>query len=118
MKKTSIELQKLEKALQNEEIDPRLLEEYRDAVDYIRTAAGVVQQLRECQLRGSDDSELFSVLAAERIRRATKLCLEVIADVEAGRVKHETKGVDEMNRAIKQLHDRMGRVVKVPPTSR
>ena len=40
VKKTSIELQNLEKALQSEGIDLRLLKEYRDAVDYIRTAAG------------------------------------------------------------------------------
>src|SRR5215469_4550628 len=55
VKKTSVELQNLEKALQSEDIDLRLLEEYRGAVDYIRTAASAVQQLRKCQLRGLDD---------------------------------------------------------------
>ncbi len=50
--KTIVELQNLEKALQCEDIDLRLVKEYRDAVDYIRTAAGTLQQLRECQFRG------------------------------------------------------------------
>src|SRR6201981_698567 len=40
VKKTIVELQNLEKLLQCEDIDLRLLKEYRDAVDYIRTAAG------------------------------------------------------------------------------
>src|ERR1700675_1927799 len=62
VKKTGVELQNLEKALQSEGIDLRLLKEYRDAVDYIRTASGAVQQLRECQLRGLDDGEVIAAL--------------------------------------------------------
>jgi hypothetical protein len=112
VKKTSVELQNLEKALQYGDIDLRLLKEYRDAVDYIQTAAGTVQQLRECQLRGLDDGELLSVLAAERIRRTTNFCLEVITDLDAGRVRNESKGVDELYRALEHLHDRLRRVVK------
>jgi hypothetical protein len=113
VKKTGVELQNLEKALQSEGIDLRLLKEYRDAVDYIRTAAGLVQQLRECQLRGLDDGELFSVLALERIRRTTDLCAEVITDIDAGRVKSESKGVEELFGAMDQLRDRLRRVLKL-----
>jgi hypothetical protein len=109
VEKTSVELQNLEKAMQSEAIDLRLLKEYRDAVDYIRKAAGTVKQLRKCQLRGLDDAELLSVLAADRIQRATSLCLEVIADVDAGRVKYESPAVGELNRALEQLHDRLRR---------
>jgi hypothetical protein len=112
LEKASVELQKLEKAMQCESIDLRLLGEYRDAVDYIRTAAGAVQQLRECQLRGLDDAELFSVLAAERIRRTINSCLEVIADLDAGRVKSDSKGVDELYRALEHLCGRLRQVVK------
>src|SRR6202163_321713 len=45
VKKTSVELQKLEKVLRSEGIDPRLLNEYRNMADSIRTAALTVQQL-------------------------------------------------------------------------
>ena len=113
VKKAGIELQNLEKALQCEGIDLRLLREYRDAVDYIRTTAGAVQQLRECQLRGLDDAELVSVLAVERIRRTINLCMEVITDVDAARVKSDSKGVDELYRAMEQLRDRLRRVLKL-----
>jgi hypothetical protein len=109
IERTGAELQKLEKAMQCEGIDLRLLKEYRDAVDYIRSAAGMVQQLRECQLRGLDDGELFSVLAAERIRRTINSCLEVIADLDSGRVKNESKDVDELYQALEQLCDRLRR---------
>lgn len=113
VKKASIELQNLEKALQSEGIDLRLLKEYRDAADYIRTTAVAVQQLRECQLRGLDDGELVGAMAVERIARTISVCMEVITDVDAGRVKSESKGVEELYRAIEQLRDRLRRLLKL-----
>jgi hypothetical protein len=112
VKKTSVELQKLEKSLRSEGIDLRLLNEFRDAVDYVRTAAVVVQQLRERQMHGRDDGEIASLLIAERIRRATNLCLEVITDLDAGRVGAETKGVDELFRSLEQASDRLRHLLK------
>ncbi len=100
VKKASVELQKLEDSLRSEGIDLRLLNEYRDAVDYIRTAAVVVQQLREHQMHG------------RRIRRATNLCLEVVTDVDAGRVTPESKGLDELYRSLEQACDRLRHLLK------
>ena len=96
VKKTSVELQKLEKSLQAEGIDFRLLSEFRDTVDTLRTTALAVQQLREFQLKGRDDSEIVSMLVADRVRRATKLCHELVADLDAGKMSNEIKGVDEL----------------------
>lgn len=112
VKKTIVELQNLENALQCEDIDLRLVKEYRDAVDYIRTAAETLEQLRECQFRGLDNGELLSALATDRMQRTINLSLEMIADLDAGRVKNGSKGVDELFRALEHLHDRLRRVVK------
>ena len=107
IKKTSAELQKLENLLHSEGIDLRMLKEFRDAVDYVRTAATVVQQLRERQLSGRDDDEVISLLVTERIRRATNLCAEVLTDLESGKIGAETKGVDEFLRCVEQTHDQL-----------
>jgi hypothetical protein len=112
VKKASVELQKLEKALQSEGIDFRLLNEFRDAVDYVRTTAISVQRLRECQLRGEKGDDVISSLIAERVRRATNLCLEVITDVDGGKLKPETKGAEELYRALDQACDRLRRLLK------
>jgi hypothetical protein len=112
VKKASVELQKLEKSLQSEGIDLRLLSEYRDTVDYIRTAALAVQQLREHQLRGRDDREVISVLVADRVRRATNICLEISADLDAGRLTTETKGAEELYRSLEQACDRLRHLLK------
>ncbi|HXJ17887.1 MAG TPA: hypothetical protein VNM68_11915 [Candidatus Polarisedimenticolia bacterium] len=116
LKKTIVELQNLEKALQAEDMDLRLVKEYRDAVNSIRTAAGTLQQLRECQLRGLNDGELLSDLATDRVRRTNSLCLEVVADLEAGRVRNESKGVDELHHALEHLHDRLRQAAKAKVT--
>src|SRR6202521_363882 len=112
VKKTSVELQKLENSLQSEGINPRLLNEFREAVDYLRTASVVVQKLREYQLHGRDEGEMYSLLVTERVRRATSLCLEVITDLEAGRVTNETYGVDELCDALEQAYDHVRHLTK------
>jgi hypothetical protein len=112
VKKTSVELQKLENSLHAEGIDLRLLNEFRDTVDYIRTAALAVQQLRELQLHGRDDSEVASVLVADRVRRTTNLCLEVSTDIESGKVSSDTKGVDELYRSMEEVCDRLRHLLK------
>ena len=112
VKRASIELQKLEKSLRAGGIDLRLLKEYRDAADYVRTAAAAVKQLRDCQLQERPDSEVVSFLCAERIRRTTSLCLEVLADLDAGRVTADTKGVEEYCRSLEQTLDRLKPLLK------
>ena len=112
VKKTSVELQKLEKSLESEGIDFRLLNEFRDTVDSLRTTALAVQQLREFQLKGRDDSEIVSMLVADRIRRATNLCRELVADIDAGKMTRETKEIDELYDALEQACDRLRHLVK------
>jgi hypothetical protein len=112
VKKTSVELQKLEKALQAEGIDFRLLNEFRDTVDAIRTTSLAVQQLRELQLKGRDETEIKSMLVGERIRRATNLCQELVADLDAGHLSHGIKGVDELYDSLEQTCDRLRHLLK------
>jgi hypothetical protein len=112
VKKTSVELQKLEDSLRSEGIDLRVLNEFRDAVDYVRTAAVVVQRLREQQMHGRDDGEVASLLTTDRIRRTTNLCLEVLADLDAQRISADAKGVDELYQSLEQACDRLRHLLK------
>jgi hypothetical protein len=112
VKKTSVELQKLEKSLQSEGIDFRLLNEFRDTVDTLRTTALAVQQLRELQLKGRDDSEIISMLVADRVRRATNLSHELVADFDTGKISHGSKGIDELYDSLEQVCDRLRHLLK------
>jgi len=107
VKKTIVELQNLEKALQCEDMDVRLVKEYRQAVNHIRTAAATLEQLREHQFRSMDDTELLSTLATDRVRRTITLCLEVVADLDADRLKDAFKDVDELYRTLGYAHEHL-----------
>ena len=107
VKKTSVELQKLEDSLRTEGIDLRLLKEFRDAIDHMHLTAQVVQRLRDLQVRGRDNDEVLSLLTAERLRRATNLCSGVLADLDAGKVNAATKGAEEFYRCLEQIYSRL-----------
>jgi hypothetical protein len=112
VKKTSVELQKLEKSLQSEGIDFRLLNEFRDTVDTIRTTALAVQQLRELQLKGRDKGEVITIIVANRIHRAANLCRELIADLDAGKVPGDSKDVEDLYDSLEQVSDRLRHLLK------
>jgi hypothetical protein len=99
-KKAAVELRKLETALSSQGVDLRLLSEFRDAVEYIRGVSTFAQQLREAQLRGHDEIELHSEIAAERVRRAAKICREVAADLDSALSNLDPLNTDAANVAI------------------
>lgn len=112
IKKASVELKKLEAALVAEGADPRLLNEYRGASDFIRTTAQLVQQMREHQILGTDDTETVAMLVADRVTRATNLCFELLTDMESGVLTIETKGVEQLLRTIDQSCERLRSLLK------
>lgn len=112
VKKTAVELQKLETSLRSQGIDLRLLKEFRDAVDYIRTAATVAQQLRERQLQGRADDEVLQLISAERMRRATDLCLEVASDLDTDGGKKQSRNDEELRQSLDQACARLRSYLK------
>lgn len=105
--KAVVELQNLEKALKAEEIDLQLVREYRDAIEYVRSTTETLRRIRTAKPRASDDRELLSALAADRVRRATSVCLDVTADLDAGRVHQDSKSIEALGRAVQQLQQRL-----------
>jgi hypothetical protein len=101
--RTIVELQSLEKALKGEEIDLRLVREYRDAMDHICSITETLRRLRTSKPQGSDDQELLSALAADRTRRAASVCQNVIADLEAGGIRQDSASVEELAEIIQHL---------------
>jgi hypothetical protein len=66
LKKTAIELQKLDESLRSGGIDEHLLKEFRMAAEHVRSVAKAAQQLSERQVHSQYD--VPSVLLTERIR--------------------------------------------------
>lgn len=107
LKKTSAELVRVERAMKSGSVDPRMLMEFRDAVDYVRKTAWAVQEWQERQLQRNDPSTLIPLLTAERIRRAVQLSSAIAADVTAHEVSRETPGIEELLQSTERMYQRL-----------
>lgn len=103
LKKTSAELVKLEHAMRAGEVEPRILVEFRDAVDYVRKTAWAVQEWQERQLKHHDTQTVLPLLTAERLRRAAQLCDAIAGDLATQEVTRETSRVEEFYLAVKRV---------------
>ena len=107
LKKTSAELVRLERAMRSGSIEPRILTEFRDAVDYVRKTAWAVQEWQERELQRHDPHTVLPLLTAERIRRATQLSEAICTDLANHEVTSETTGIDEFFRAVERVYQRL-----------
>jgi hypothetical protein len=107
LKKTSAELVKIEQAIKSGSVEPSILREFRDAVDYVRKTAWAVQEWQERQLQQHDPQTVLPLLIIERIRRATQLNKAITTDLAAHGVTRETTGIDEFFRTVENLYQRI-----------
>ena len=105
LRKTSADLANIEQAIASGGVDPRLLREFREAVDYVRKAAWVVQEWQERQKH--DPHTVLPMLTAERIRRATQLNQAIATDLAAHELTSDTVGLEELFQAVESLYQRV-----------
>src|SRR5712671_8148139 len=101
------ELQKLEQLVVPGDCSPRVLSEFRGAVDSIRQTAWAVQQWTELQSQHRDPYTVLGILSEERIRRATQLSRDLRIDLESLELSVETEGLDKLFQATKGLYERL-----------
>ncbi len=103
LKKSTADLLELERALVSGDTDPRVLRDFRDAVDYVRKAAWAVQEWQARQSKSRDTSTVLPLLRIERIRRATHLCNAIAADLQESGVTGESQEMESLSKAIDAL---------------
>lgn len=104
LRRTSAQLVKLEQAIKSGGVDPRILTDFRDAVDYVRKTAWAVQEWQERQLKKRDPQTVLPLITAERIRRTTQLSKTILVDLAAHDVTRDTPGIEDLFRAVETLH--------------
>jgi len=111
----SSELSELERLLSNnkQEIDARVLQEFRQAVNHVRETASAVKQWLDLRSRKGDPFTVLSGLSAERVRAGTELCKNVVIDLDSGDVTFQTPGLNDFARTVRDLSDRLARIVKL-----
>ena len=101
------ELQQLERMVRSGNCSPRILNDFRTAVDNIRQTAWAVQQWTELQNESRDPYTVLDVLSKERVRRATQISRDLRIDLESLELSIDTEGLPELFQAIESLHERL-----------
>jgi len=94
-------------------MDPRVLREFRDAVDYVRKTAWAIQELQERQAQLRDTATVRSLLTDERVRRATQLSKALASNLDSHEVTDGTTGAADLFRAIEGLYQRLALLFKI-----
>lgn len=107
LKSSTDELQKLEQLVVSGDCSPRVLVDFRAAVDSIRQTAWAVQQWTELQSQHRDPYTVLGILTEERVRRATQISLDLTMDLDSLEMGLETEGLEKLYRAVRGLHERL-----------
>jgi hypothetical protein len=110
LRRTTGELLKLEHGIKSGDIDPYVLREFRDAVDYIRKTAWAVQEWQERQVQKRDTATVIPLLVTERIRRGTQLYEALTADLKSHAIRPEAAEIEDLFHAIEHLYEELKRL--------
>lgn len=105
----SNELKELQAALQTGPVglDPRVLENFRDATNHVRQISWVVQQWLQRSTQKQDPFAILDQLLAERIRVISELSRQLCMDIDSSEVDPSSVGLSGLNESIKQLRKRL-----------
>jgi hypothetical protein len=103
----TVELQELERSVMSGDLDSRVLNEFRNAVDHIRNTAWTVQQWVDAHEQSGDPYAVLPALASQRVRRATQLADDLCLDLQSVEVTADTEGVGDLYRSVGDLNRRL-----------
>jgi hypothetical protein len=101
------ELQALEQLVVSGDTSPRVLSEFRSAVDSIRQTTWAIQRWTDLQQQHQNPYTLLDKLSEHRVRRATKIAKDLTTDLESLELGLETEGLVDLFHAIEGLYQRL-----------
>src|ERR1700752_2683055 len=112
LRETTVGLQELERSVISGDLDPRVLSEFRNAVDHIRNTAWAVQQWVGAKEQSGDPYAVLPALTAQRVQRAAQLANDLCLDLQSVEVTADTEGIGDLYRAVDDLRRRLDLLFK------
>lgn len=107
------ELQHLEELVKSGDLDSRVLSEFRNAVDHMRSTSWAVQKWMGLSDRsGGDPFTVLPILSEERVRRATQILQDLSLDLQATDIGIDTKGIGDLYNSLDDLRRRLATLLK------
>ena len=104
------ELRPLQRLLVSEQVDPRVLTDFRDALNRVRNTAWAAQQSAAAQVC-DDPVSVTSLLSSERIRAAYQLCCTIHDDLRRDDIRFQRGQLSELHsvaaRLVEELKGRL-----------
>jgi hypothetical protein len=106
-----VELLALQEVLSSDEVDNRILSDFRDALNRVRNTAWAAQKYVSSREFGEGTAGLGSFLAGERVRCAFQLCRSIDEDLKREEVEFQKGQLAQLQGAIaglsKQLQQKL-----------
>jgi hypothetical protein len=106
-----VELQQLDEVLRSGNLEPRILEDFRDALNRIRNAAWVAQQSVNQKEIDQDSRSVLTFLVGERVRAAYQLCEAIGEDLKRTDVEFQTGSLIQLYEVTKALTEQLNDVI-------
>jgi hypothetical protein len=105
------ELHEVEALLASADLDARILSDFRDAVNRVRTTAWAMQQYAETKDTERDPSKVLSMLAGERVRAGYQLCRAIGQDLDRPDLRFQPGQLLQLRAAAKELMQQLNAVI-------
>lgn len=102
-----IELLALQEVLSSDEIDGRVLNDFRDALNRVRNTAWATQKFIVARLSEGGPASLISFPAAERVRAAFQMCRAVQEDLKRQDIDFQKGQLCELDGMVRSLSERL-----------
>ena len=113
MKVATDELHELEELVKSGDLDSRVLSEFREAVDHVRSTTWAVQKwIGLSDESGGDPFTVLPIMSAERVKRAIQISTDLSLDLQTIEVGIDTPGIIELFNAVDDLHRRLAKLLK------
>jgi hypothetical protein len=107
LKSTIKELHALHRLLCDDDIDARVLGDFRDALNRIRNTAWAAQQSAANKLYEQGPTSVACLLASERVRAAYQLCRSIREDLGGNGIQFQKGQLAELYGVATQLTEQL-----------
>ena len=106
-----MELQRLHEILLAGDLEPRVLTDFRDALNRVRTAAWAAQQYVLRKETEQDSGSVLSLLVGERVRVTYQLCQAISDDLKRTDIDFQAGSLVQLHEATKALTEQLEGVI-------
>ena len=112
LQELSNELEDLPQLIRPGMVDPRVLQDFKNALAVARQMASTVQLWIELQAQNRDAFHLLHQVVEERVNIAAEANLHLIAALDAGEVDFDTSGLKKLYDSARDLHSRLQKLFR------